>query len=200
MILSPDCTTAIKVDVTATAVAFSSTMAARDIWLFSSTTNCWIKQANPSGTITCIAKASLADTDFITINDGTTSVLYEFDTAGNGVTGGRVQVNVSTDTTAAEVAARLKTAIEANQTYITVTHDGAGVLTLSAITKSIIITETVANASFTVASGPVASAASGSMFVPANVVMPISGYAGSNISVIRDAVDGKASLTRALTY
>src|SRR5690349_865780 len=132
MILSPDCSTSIKASVTATAAAFSSSMAARDIWMFVSTTNCWIKQANPSGTITCIAKASMADTDFITINDGTTSVLYEFDTAGNGVTGGRVQVNISGATSAADVAVILKAAIDANQTYITTTHNGSGVLTLSA--------------------------------------------------------------------
>lgn len=200
MILSPDCTTSIKSTVTATAAAFSSSMAARDIWMFVSTTNCWIKQANPSGTITCVAKASLADTDFMTINDGSASTLYEFDTVGDGVTGGRVQVDVSGATTAADVAIILKAAIEANQSYITVTHNGSGVLTLSAITKSIILTENVTNAGFLVTSGPVASAASGSMFVPANVVLPISGYAGSNLSVIRDTADGSASLTRALTY
>jgi hypothetical protein len=200
MILSPDCTTSIKASVTATAAAFSSSMAARDIWLFMSTTNCWIKQANPSGTITCVAKASMADTDIMTINDGTTTVTYEFDTAGNGVTGGRVQVNISGATTAAQVAAILKTAINANQSYITVTDNLDGTLSLSATTKSIIMTETVANVGFLVSYGPIASAATGSMFVPAGVVMPISGYAGSNLSVIRDAADGSASLTRALTY
>lgn len=200
MILSPDCSTSIKSTVTATAAAFSSTMAARDIWMFVSTTNCWIKQANPSGTITCVAKASMADTDIMTINDGTTTVTYEFDTAGNGVTGGRVQVNISGASTAASVAAILKTAINANQSYIAVTDNLDGTLSLAATSKSIIMTETVANAGFLVSYGPIASAASGSMFVPANVVLPISGYAGSNLSVIRDTADGSASLTRALTY
>lgn len=200
MILSPDCTTSIEKDVTATAAAFSATMAVRDIWVFVSSTNCWIKQASPTGTITCLAKASLADTDFMAINDGTTTVTYEFDTAGDGVTGGRVQVNVSTDTTAAQVAARLKTAINANQSYITVVDNLNGTLSLSSTSKSIILTETVANAGFLVVYGPIASAASGSMFVPANVLLPISGYAGSNVSVIRDTADGKSSLTRALTF
>ena len=200
MILSPDCTTAIKVDVTATAIGFAATMAGRDIWMFMSTTNCWIKQASPSGTINCIAQASMADTDYITINDGTTSVLYEFDTAGDGVTGGRVQVDISGATSAADVAAVLKTAIEANQSYITVTDAGSGVLTLASTSKNITITENVTDAGFTVSYGPIASAASGSMFVPANVVMPISGYAGSNISVIRDTADGKATLVKAITF
>ena len=168
--------------------------------MFVSTTNCWIKQASPTGTITCTTKANMADTDYMTINDGTTSVLYEFDKLGDGVTGGRIQVDISGATTAAQIAALLKTAIEANQSYITVTNVGGGVLNLTASSKSIILTENVADGAFTVSYGPIASAASGSMFIPANVVMPISGYAGTNISVIRDTADGKASLTRALTF
>lgn len=47
---------------------------------------------------------------------------------------------------------------------------------------------------------PVASAATGSMYVPANVVLPITGKGGVNLAVIQDAAAGSASLTRALTY
>lgn len=201
MILSPDCTTAIVATVSGTQAQFSSTMLSReDYWLFVSSTACWIKQANPSGSITCLAVASMADTDYITINDGTTSVLYEFDKVGDGVTGGRVQVNISTDTTAAQVAARLKTAINANQPYITVTDPGTGVLTLSSTSKSIIVTENVTNAGFLVSYGPQASAASGSLYVPANVSMIIDGRRGSNLSVIQDAAGGKATLVRVDIY
>lgn len=45
---------------------------------------------------------------------------------------------------------------------------------------------------------PVASAGAGSMYVPANVVIAISGRAGADVAVIQDSVSGKASLTRAL--
>lgn len=198
MILVPDISTAIKASVTATQAGFASTMlSSADLWMFVSSTNCWIKQANPSGTITCIAKASMADTDFITINDGVAAAsLYEFDTVGDGVTGGRVQVNISTDTTAAQVAARLKTAIEATQTNLTVTHNGSGVLTITASTRNITITENVANAGFLVTYGPQASAASGSMYVPANTPVILSGANGSNLSVIRNTADGDATLVR----
>lgn len=108
-----------------------------------------------TATITCVAKASLADTDYITIPDGINApVLYEFDTAGDGVTGGRVQVDVSADTTAAQVAARLRTAILANQPTLDVTDNADGTLTLThkwpGAGGNVTITENVANAGFLV--------------------------------------------------
>jgi hypothetical protein len=85
------------------------------------------------GTITCVANASMADTDYITITDpfyGTgAAVLYEYDKAADGVTGGRTAWAVGT--TAATVAANLKTAIEATQPQFSVADNGAGVLTLT---------------------------------------------------------------------
>lgn len=107
--------------------------------------------ATASGSITCVAKASYVDTDYMTIGDGLSApVAYEFDTAGDGVTAGRVQVNVSGSTTPADVAAVLKTAIEGAQPAIAVTDAGSGVLTLAAkITgtfANVTITENVADA------------------------------------------------------
>jgi hypothetical protein len=68
------------------------------------------------GTSTCVAKSNLADADYITIGDGISlPKLYEFDPTGNGVTAGRIRVNVSNDTTASEVCARLQEAISSNQ-------------------------------------------------------------------------------------
>lgn len=203
MLPIPDITTSIKVSVAATQVGFASTMLPnhQDIWMFVSSTNCWIKQANPSGTITCVAKASMADTDYVTINDGVAAaVIYEFDTVGDGVTGGRIQVDISGATTAASVAVILKAAIEANQTNLTVTHNGSGVLTLAATTRNITVTENVADAGFLVTFGPQASAASGSMFVPALHPVYLDGKNGSNLSVIRNTADGDAVLTRVLTF
>lgn len=201
MLISPDISTSLFHTVLAAAGEFAASMSANQIWRFCSTTACWIKQANPTGTITCATKANLADTDYCTINDGiNAAVLYEFDTAGDGVTAGRIQVDVSGATTAASVAVLLKAAIEANQTYITVTHNGSGVLSLSSTTRNITVTENVAHASFTVAYGPIASAAAGSMFVGAGEVVPIDGACGSNLSVIRSTADGSASLTFARKY
>lgn len=108
-----------------------------------------------TGTITCVAKASLVDTDYITIGDGINAAkLYEFDTANNGVTAGRVQVNVSTDTTAAQVAARLRTAILANHPTIAVVDNADGTLSLThnwiGSGGNVAISENVANAGFLV--------------------------------------------------
>lgn len=108
-----------------------------------------------SGTITCVTKANFADSDYMTIDDGCqTAVVYEFDTAGDGVTAGRVQVNISGDTTAADCAATLATAIGANQPAITVTDNGDGTLSLAhnfpGTAGNKTITENVANAGFLV--------------------------------------------------
>ncbi len=115
-----------------------------------STTYAAYEQINNT-VITCATKANLVDADYLTIGDVANRVLvrkvYEFDTAGNGVTAGRIQVNVSTDTTAAEVAARLRTAILANQPGLSVTDVGGGVLRLGNVAT---MTENVAHASFTI--------------------------------------------------
>lgn len=108
-----------------------------------------------TGTITCVAKASMVDTDFMTIGDGLTPAkVYEFDVAGNGVTGGRVQVNISTDTTAAQVAARLRTAILANQPALSVVDNADGTLSLQhnwlGSGGNVAMSENVANAGFLV--------------------------------------------------
>jgi hypothetical protein len=107
-----------------------------------------------TGSITCIATASIVDGETVTIGDGLSAPkVYEFDVNGTGVTGGRIQVNVSTDTTATQVAARLVSAIQANQPalivsnsngVISVTHQLAGAI------GNVTITEAVANASFVV--------------------------------------------------
>lgn len=116
----------------------------------------WIPIAGAvaTGTIVCVAKASLVDTEIVTIGDGISPAkVYEFDVAGDGVTAGRVQVNVSTDTTATQVADRLKTAIEANQPLLSVVNTtGSLALThkIAGTFANITITEGVANGSFTV--------------------------------------------------
>ncbi len=109
-----------------------------------------------TGTITCTAKANYIDTDYMAIPDALLGTkVYEFDTAGDGASGGRIAVNISGATTAANVAAILKTAIEASQGTLIVTDAGSGVLTLAhkiaGVIGNVTITENVANAGHTVA-------------------------------------------------
>jgi hypothetical protein len=166
-------------------------------YFFASSTNCWIKQGSTT-LVTCVAKASFADTDFFTLTIDGVSTVYEFDTAGNGVTAGRVQVNISTDTTAANCAARLRTAILASQPALTVTDNTDGTLTVSIFGGPVLtFSENVANAGFTVATvSPPATAADGSMYVPANTLITLTGDMGPTVGVVQDSVAGKASLTR----
>lgn len=82
-----------------------------------------------------LAKAALVDTDTLTLDDGiNTPVVFEFDVAGDGVTAGRVQIDISGDTTDAEVAATTVAAI-----------NGASNLNLTAsnVDEVITITNTV---------------------------------------------------------
>lgn len=109
-------------------------------------------QVSGGNLITCVAFASLADTDFMTIADGhDPAVVYEFDTAGDGVTAGRVQVDVSGDTTAADVAATLHAAIVANQPALAAVDNADGTVSLPSGDRVLTVTENVANAGFTVA-------------------------------------------------
>lgn len=85
-----------------------------------------------TGLITCTTKANYraANADNMTISDGINpTVTYYFDTAGAGG-GTGVQVNISTDTTAPQVAARLRTTILASQPGLGVTDNADGTLTV----------------------------------------------------------------------
>lgn len=162
---------------------------------------CWIKQGTAQR-ITCATKANLVDTDTMTISMlGKSNVVFEFDTAGDGVTlnSGRVQVNVSADSTAATVATRLRTAILAQFPTLTVVDNADGTLDVSLVGDRFSITENVAHASFTITTSTVlaASAASGSLQCPAGLPRYLDGKHGAQLSVIQDgAVTGKATLTR----
>jgi len=114
---------------------------------------CVAKAVAATGTITCVVKASLVDTEEVVIGDGTTSVTFEFDVAGDGATG--TQVDVSGDTTAADVAATLAAAIDGSALALTVTDNLDGTISLAntlavGATGNVAITETVANGGFSV--------------------------------------------------
>ena len=112
--------------------------------------------APATGLITCVAKASYTAgvTDFMTIGDGLVApVRYYFDTVGAGG-GTGTQVNISTDTTAAQVAARLRTAIGTVQPSLTVVDNTDGTLTIThkiaGAVGNVTMTENVTNAGHTV--------------------------------------------------
>ncbi len=142
--------------ITGTAIELSMSDTVTDGGFSTSSTTGWQVEGGvvATGQIVCATKANLVDTETLTIGDGVNPpVVYEFDVAGDGVTAGRVQVNVSTDTTATEVAARLETAIEANQPLLNVVNTtGTLAITqkLAGTFANITITDTVAHASFTV--------------------------------------------------
>ena len=107
-----------------------------------------------AGTIVCVAKANLVDGETLTLDDGPHTVVFEFDVAGDGVVGGRTQVNVSTDTTAIDVAARLHAAINAEVATLTITSTDplTGTLNLANDTAgtagNVASADTVADAGF----------------------------------------------------
>jgi hypothetical protein len=104
------------------------------------------------GGITCVAKANLIDGETLIISDGTTAYVFEFDVAGDGVAGTNVQVNVSTDTSAIQVAARLNTAINGTAIGVTSTAVGDGTLALAndayGEAANVAITDTVFDPNF----------------------------------------------------
>lgn len=165
-------------------------------YLFISSTACWIKQGT-TALITCTTNANMADSDRITIavTDKDT-VIYEYDKSANGVATG-TQSWAAGAATAIDVAATLATAIAAAQPYLAVTNNGNGTLTVTALDRQAVFTEQVVNVAFTITvTSPLATAADGSMFVPANVPIQLSSYCGAHVGVIQDTTGGKASLTR----
>lgn len=189
-------TTSLYSTVTATAAAIASTIADNVRYVFASSTNCFIKQGT-SLLVTCMTEANATDGDYFTLTIDGAATIYEFDKAGDGVTSGRVQVNISADTTAATVAARLRTTILANQTQLSVTDNTDGTLTVVAPELRMTSSENVSHASFTIANAVCApTAASGSMYVPAGLQVFLDGRSGPQVGVLRDTADGKATLTR----
>jgi hypothetical protein len=183
--------------VTSTLAEVATGLAATGDYLLASSTNAYVRQGTALK-ITCATQANTDDNDNITITANGTAVIYEFDKAGDGVTAGRVQVNISADTTAATVAARLRTAILANQATLRVIDPTDGTLQVDLVdSRSLTITENVTHASFTVTAGVMqASGAAGSMLLPAGFPVLLKGAAGGQVGIIHDSADGVASVTR----
>lgn len=184
--------------VGASAAAIGGLLDSRLYYRFMTSANCWIRQGT-SRLLTCVAKANLVDGETVTIANSRSTVVYEFDVTGNGVATGNVQVDVSTDTTNAQVATRLRTAILASQSYLEVTDNANGTLTVVAPDLVMTITDTVANGTFANAAATMTvSAADKSVFIPANAPdVILYGHNGPNVAIIQDgASTGTASLTQ----
>lgn len=182
--------------VSSTTVAAHTAMTDKTDYVFCSSTNCWIRQGT-SKLITCATKANSVDTDYITITVEGVALVYELDTSGNGAASGHVAVDISGATTAASIAAILRTAILAHQTTLTVTDPTNGTLIVDLPeSRNLTITENVAHASFTVGTGIMqATAGTGSMFVPALLPIILDGTQGGQLGVIRNTADGSSSTT-----
>ena len=110
-----------------------------------------------AGSLTALAKAALADNDIFTLNDGVnTPTVFEFDKSGSYTpTPGYIPIHISTDTTAAQVADRMRTAINGVTTALAISADATGlakiVLTNDAVgtAGNQTITETLASGTLT---------------------------------------------------
>lgn len=197
MLLTLLTTTGVSAAVDNTARALGPLLLNQD-YVVTATASCWIQQGT-NKRITCLAKANLVDGDTVTIGvspDGTKT--YEFDVAGNGVAPGHVQVNVPSDTTAAQVAARLRAAIAANQPSLTLTDNADGTLDVRVLDDVATFAEAVANAGFTVTDlvMPV-SAGSAATLVTPGLSPVVNGNQGPQLAVIQDGTStGRACLTR----
>lgn len=169
------------------------------VYMFTSSTACWVRQGS-AWLLTAVSKANSTAGDYYTITIDGVTVTYQMNVTGTDTVAvaGATQVDISGATTAASVAALLRTAVLATQTTLTVTDNSDGTLTIVKSGAIVTMTEHITNAGGLVATATlVASAAAGSLFWPANTPLLLSGQFGAKVSVIRDAADGKASLTPA---
>lgn len=168
------------------------------LYEFISNTACWIKQGKAL-LLTVATKANTVDGETFTVTLDGVDTVYEFDKTGNGVRAGHTLVDISGGgvVTAAQVAAVVVTAMGTAQPSLTLTDNSNGTITIVAAGKRLAITDTVAHASFTNANSAAlaATAGSGSKFCGASERVYLDGKYGQTVSVIRDAADGKATLT-----
>lgn len=200
----PNLSTNVTAAIGGTTVAAHTALVDKADYQFAATTACWIRQGT-SKLVTCVAKASMADTDYMTITAKGTAVVFGFDTAGDGVAAGQSLVDISADTTAATVATRLAAAINANATLLALgviaTAIAATVMVDLPESTALTVTENVANAGFTIGTGIMqATAGTGSMLVGVGTVVDIEGANGPQLGVIQDAAGGKSSTARCRIY
>ncbi len=152
--------------------------------------------ASATGTIQTVTFALMVDAETVTISDGVTSKIYEFDKTGDGVVGGHVTVNISGAVSAQDCANALISAINGSgQTLVAASSNSTGLIaltnTVAGVAGNVTITETVANAGFTV-SGMAGGTASGTALLRADASSP--GVWGNQVSVaVAVASDGSTA-------
>jgi len=120
----------VEIDVVA---AYSKSPAMYATSLYKMTKNMRDRQAGAdaqpgTGSVTCVAKALLVSGELVTLTDTAgVAANFEFDTTGGGVTPGNVQVDVSGDTTASDVATTLQAAVAGDAIEVTAVKVGDGV-------------------------------------------------------------------------
>lgn len=126
-----DTSTSEYVVVDASAESFSTVLANNCLYELVSTSAAYVKQGS-SYLITCLAKASLVDGEYITISGiGIKTKTYEFDVDGGGLVAAtqgstpNTLISISGEVTVAEVADRLALAIAAGHPTLVVAHNYA---------------------------------------------------------------------------
>ncbi len=200
----PLISTSVEAAVTASETDFGTAMTLQNVdasiyYEMVSNTACWIKQG-AALKLTVATKANTAAGDYFTLTLDGVAVVYQLNVSGtDAAIVGATQIDISGATTAAQVAALVRTAVLAAQPGLTsITDNGDGTLDVLAVGKTLVITENVAHASFTVTASAVlaATAGTGSKFCAAGERVIIDPKSGQYLSIIRDAADGKATLTR----
>lgn len=135
------------------------------------------RTAAATGSITTVTVANLVDTEIFTLDDGVNPpTVFEFDVAGNGVTAGRIAVDVSTDATADDVRDRIIAAMNLVGTSFLISASDGGAATVSLVNDTVgaigntVSSEGVTNAGFVLTdmTGGLGAAGTGSN-VPVNL-------------------------------
>ena len=187
----PNTATAKTLAVATASAQASITMGANKLYLFTSATACYIKQGSQYLlTLTTKAGHGVADTITIVLNGATR--IFELDKAADGVVAGRTAIDISSATTAAQVATLVYTALAAAYPTLVLTDVGDGTITIEANGQRLTMTES--GAATVAAANLVASSAAGNMFVPANMPTLLHGMNGPKVAGIRLAADGNATI------
>lgn len=194
---SPQTHLSVECDVGAAEADFNTNLEAGKVYELVSNTACWIKQGSAM-VITCATKAEFIDNETLTITVDGVDTIYDFDTDGvNDGDADHTRVNISAETSAANVAVILAAAIAATQTDLDVTDNLDGTIKVVKVGGTLTMSNTVADITFAHAAGTglAATAGSESTYTPANFSRYLDPKYGPTVSIIRDAASGKASLT-----
>ncbi|HPD32121.1 MAG TPA: protein-arginine deiminase family protein [Phycisphaerae bacterium] len=114
----------------------------------------WLFDGAAHGRVQCVASGDISDGETVTLSDGTTTKVFEFDKAGDGVDTGHVQVDIVSAGTAADVRDALQSTIAAAGMGVTPYADGSDALIVInnalGTAGNVPITDTVTASAFSV--------------------------------------------------